>query len=92
MNLTKNKNQFDTFMMYAIFKSFWMRKLIGKLGVPYNRRLGVRDSPHPLYYEAFLTPLAVESNAFRKSKCPGNNSNYFTVSVSTNHAAFLRPS
>ena len=27
--------------MRAIFKSVWVRKLIGKLGVPYNRRLGV---------------------------------------------------
>ena len=26
---------------------FWVRKLIGKLGVPYNRRLGVRGSSHP---------------------------------------------
>ena len=24
----------------------WVRKLIGKLGVPYNRRLGVRGSSH----------------------------------------------
>jgi hypothetical protein len=37
----------DIFKMRAIFKSFWVRKLIGKLGVPYNRRLGVRGSPHP---------------------------------------------
>jgi hypothetical protein len=28
--------------MRANFKSFWVRKLIGKLGVPYNRRLRVR--------------------------------------------------
>ena len=28
--------------------SSWVRKLIGKLGVPYNRRLGVRGSSHPL--------------------------------------------
>jgi hypothetical protein len=27
----------------------WVRKLIGKLGVPYNRRLRVRGSPHPLF-------------------------------------------
>jgi len=42
-----------------------VRKLIGKLGVPYNRRLRVRGSPHPLIYEGVLPPLAVESNAFR---------------------------
>ena len=55
----------DILKMRAIFKSFWVRKLIGKLGVPYNRRLRVRGSPHPLYYEGVLPPLAVESNAFR---------------------------
>jgi hypothetical protein len=44
---------------------FWVRKLIGKLGVPYNRRLGVRGSPHPLVYEADLSLSAAESNAFR---------------------------
>src|SRR5476651_2001234 len=51
--------------MSAIFKSFWVRKLIGKLGVPYNRRLGVRGSPHPLFYDADLSLPAAESNAFR---------------------------
>ena len=34
--------------MGATFKCFWVRKLIGKLGVPYNRRLRVRGSSHPL--------------------------------------------
>ncbi|HUA38803.1 MAG TPA: hypothetical protein VMA35_10470, partial [Candidatus Sulfopaludibacter sp.] len=38
----------DNFKMRATFKSFWVRKLIGKLGVPYNRRLRVRGSPHPI--------------------------------------------
>jgi hypothetical protein len=52
-------------MIYAILKSSWVRKLTGKLGVPYNRRLRVRGSPHPLNYEGVLLPLAVESNAFR---------------------------
>ena len=33
--------------MRVKLKSVWVRKLIGKLGVPYNRRLGVRGSPHP---------------------------------------------
>ena len=43
-----------------------MRKLIGKLGVPYNRRLRVRGSPHPNnIYEAGLSLAAAESNAFR---------------------------
>ena len=51
--------------MRAIFKSNWVRKLIGKLGVPYNRRLGVRGSSHPLFYEAGLSLAAAESNAFR---------------------------
>jgi len=42
-----------------------MDKLIGKLGVPYNRRLGVRSSPHPLNYDAGLSLPAADSNAFR---------------------------
>jgi hypothetical protein len=51
--------------MRAIFKSVWVRKLIGKLGVPYNRRMGVRDSSHPLNYDADLSLPAAVSNAFR---------------------------
>jgi hypothetical protein len=51
--------------MRAILKSVWVRKLIGKLGVPYNRRLRVRGSPHPLDYGAVLPPRAAESKAFR---------------------------
>ena len=52
--------------MRAIFKSFWVRKLIGKLGVPYNRRLGVRGSSHPHnVYAADLSLSAAEINAFR---------------------------
>jgi IS1 family transposase len=52
--------------MRAIFKSFWVRKLIGKLGVPYNRTLGVRGSSHPLKrYDADLSLPAAESKAFR---------------------------
>jgi hypothetical protein len=51
--------------MRAIFKSFWVRKLNGKLGVPYNRRLGVRGSSHPLDYDAGLSLIAAVSNAFR---------------------------
>jgi IS1 family transposase/uncharacterized protein YerC len=44
---------------------YWVRKLIGKLGVPYNRRLGVRGSSHPLNYDADLSLPAADSNAFR---------------------------
>ena len=51
--------------MRAIFKSVWVRKLIGKLGVPYNRRLRVRGSSHPHDYDADLSLAAAESNAFR---------------------------
>ena len=51
--------------MRAKLKSVWVRKLIGKLGVPYNRRLGVRGSSHPLNYDADLSLPAAESNAFR---------------------------
>jgi hypothetical protein len=50
---------------FAIFKSFWVRKLIGKLGVPYNRRLRVRGSPHLHDYDCDLSLAAAESNAFR---------------------------
>ena len=43
--------------MYAKFQLFRVRKLIGKLGVPYNRRLGVRGSSHPLILcRRFITP------------------------------------
>jgi hypothetical protein len=51
--------------MRAIFQLLWVRKLIGKLGVPYNRRLRVRGSPHPLFYDADLSLPAADSNAFR---------------------------
>jgi hypothetical protein len=51
--------------MRTNFKSVWVRKLIGKLGVPYNRRLRVRGSPHPLFYDADLSLPAADSNAFR---------------------------
>jgi hypothetical protein len=51
--------------MCAKYQSFWVRKLIGKLGVPYNRRLRVRGSPHPIDYDAGLSLPAAESNAFR---------------------------
>jgi hypothetical protein len=60
-----DQRPFDIFKMRAIFKSFWVRKLIGKLGVPYNRRLRVRGSPHPLFYDADLSFPAAVSNAFR---------------------------
>jgi hypothetical protein len=36
--------------MRAIFKSCWVRRLIGKPGVPYNRKLQVQGSSHPLFY------------------------------------------
>jgi hypothetical protein len=56
---------FDFFKMRAIFKLLWVRRLIGKPGVPYNRRLGVRGSPHPLVYDDDLSLPAADSNAFR---------------------------
>jgi hypothetical protein len=47
-------------------KLFWVRKLIGKFGVLYNRRLRVRGSPYPLQvYETGLPLCATESKAFR---------------------------
>ena len=42
-----------------------VRRLIGKLGVLYNHRLGVRNTSHPLDYEIGLSLPAAESNVFR---------------------------
>lgn len=56
---------FDILKMNANFRLFWVRKLIGKLGVPYNRRLGVRGSSHPHDYATGLSLSAAVSNAFR---------------------------
>jgi len=58
------RQTFDIFKMRANFNR-WVRRLIGKLRVPYNRRLRVRGSPHPHDYEAGLSLAAAESNAFR---------------------------
>jgi len=44
----------------------WVRRLIGKPGVPYNRRLPVRNWPHPpLIYDDGLSIAATNSKAFR---------------------------
>ena len=51
-------------LVLIIFKSVWVRKLIGKRGVPYNRRLGVRGSSHPCNYDAGLSLRATDINAF----------------------------
>ena len=56
---------FAIFKMCAILQLLRVHKLIGKLGVPYNRRLRVRGSPNPYDYEAGLSLAAAESNAFR---------------------------
>jgi hypothetical protein len=69
-------NPFDILKMCAILKSLWVRQLIGKLRVPYNRGLGVRGSSHPLFerdYEAILPPFAAASKVFHvqpDSFCP----------------------
>ncbi|HWF18373.1 MAG TPA: hypothetical protein VG754_03865 [Verrucomicrobiae bacterium] len=47
------------------FKLLWLRKLIGKPRVPYNRGLRIRGSSHPEFYDADLSLPAAESNAFR---------------------------
>jgi hypothetical protein len=57
--------KFDISKMRAIFKSFWVRRLNGKPGVPYNRRLRVRGSSHPHDYDAGLSLPAADSNTFR---------------------------
>jgi len=54
--------------MCAIFRLLWVRKLIGKPRVPYNRGLRVRGSSHPIYnrdYEPFLPPFAAARKVFR---------------------------
>jgi hypothetical protein len=42
-----------------------VRKLIGKLRVPYNRRLRVQASPHPHDYDDGLSIADTNSKAFR---------------------------
>src|ERR1700722_4980074 len=53
------------YKMYAIFQLCWVRKLIGKLSVPYNRRLRVRGSSHPQCYGPDLSISAACSKDFR---------------------------
>jgi hypothetical protein len=82
--------------MCVIFQLFWVRKLIGKLGVPYNRRLRVRGSPHPLYYDADLSLPAADSNAFRihtDLPCPERLTASWTVldSLGANRAPIRIP-
>jgi hypothetical protein len=60
----------ETKIIFAIFKmratfNHWVRRLIGKPSVPYNRRLPVRGWPHPLIYDDGLSIAATRSNAFR---------------------------
>jgi hypothetical protein len=54
--------------MFAIVPLLWVRKLIGKPRVPYNRGLRVRGSPHTFYghdYATVLPPSAAERKPFR---------------------------
>jgi hypothetical protein len=70
--------------MSAKYKSLWVRKLIGKLGFPYNRRLGVRGSSHPLDYDCVVSLSAAESKAFRihaDLTCPNCFTAAFTALV-----------
>jgi hypothetical protein len=81
---------------YAKLKSVWVRKLIGKLGVPYNLRLRVRGSPHPLNYDADLSLPAAVSNAFRIQSdltCPERLTASWTVldSSDANRAPIRTP-
>jgi hypothetical protein len=84
--MTAKNTPIDIREMRAIFKSLWVRKLIGKLGVPYNRTLGVRGSSHPHDYDADLSLPAAESNAFRIQAdltCPARFTAALTVRVSS---------
>jgi len=59
---------FDILKMCAMFLSLWVRKLIGKPRIPYNRGLRVRGSSHPIFnrdYVPFLSPFAAASKVFR---------------------------
>ena len=55
---------FDIVMVSATLNQ-WVRRLIGKPGVPYNRSLRVRTSSHPLIYGDGLSITAAKSKAFR---------------------------
>jgi hypothetical protein len=66
--LIRLKNAVEICKMCAILPSLWVRKLIGKLRVPYKRGLQVRGSSHPYFerdYEPFLPPFAAASKVFR---------------------------
>jgi hypothetical protein len=54
----------DISKICAIFKSVWVRKLTGKLGVPSNRRLRVRGSLRPHRFDAGLSLVIAKSNVF----------------------------
>jgi hypothetical protein len=47
------------------FSIAWVRQLIGKLRVPYNRGLGVRGSSHPLLTHADDSGFTAESKVWR---------------------------
>jgi hypothetical protein len=58
-NASHNKKEtmtFDIFKMRAIFKSVWVRKLIGKLGVPY---CGGLHTEHGVYPSAFAVARSI---------------------------------
>ena len=58
------------------FQSSWARRLTGQTSIPYNRRLRVRGSPHPIDYDVGLSLPTAESNAFRiHSDLPGERRN-----------------
>jgi hypothetical protein len=59
--------------MHTIFKSVWVRNLIGKLGGHFSRSLQVRVSPRPQNSAAGLSLPAAESNAFPRA-CLQNGS------------------
>jgi hypothetical protein len=63
-----NPLAFDILKMCAVFQSAWVRKLIGKSRVPYNRGVQFRGSSHPYFerdYEPFIPPYAPASKPFR---------------------------
>lgn len=57
MAILKKTKIYNCLNLFSVEIHSWVRKLIGKLGVPYNRRLGVRGSSHPLKScRRFITP------------------------------------
>ena len=96
---SRQKNNFGFLLVRAIFKSFCVRKLIGKLDVPDNLRFGVQGSPLPLVHDADLSLPTADSNAFPTIKtippasgyCRAIDCRHFQAQFSIPHLATKKP-